>query len=103
MLSGGAGSLGRAVTEASAVEGSKQQALDNARRLLARDPTAAERQARIIVDGDPECADAQAILGLSLRRQGRVEEALAAEQSAIDLSMLQPELFEALMSLTLHE
>ena len=90
--------MGRQVSEAPR-EGSKEQALQNARRLLAAEPASAERQARIIIDGDPDCVDAHSLLGMSLRRQGRADEARAVEQEAIDISMLQPSLFEALMTL----
>ena len=91
------------MSEAPTSEGTKPQALDNARRLLARDPSSAERQARIVVDGDPDCVDAHSLLALALRRQGRDEEAQDVEQRTILLSMQQPPLFEALMTLTLQQ
>ncbi len=91
------------MSEAQASEGSKQQALDNTRRLLARDPASAETQARIVIDGDPDCVDAYSLLGLALRRQGRDQEAQAVEEKAVLLSMRQPPLFEALMTLTLQQ
>ena len=81
-------------------EGTKDEALQNTRQLLARDPKSAER---IIIEGDPECVDAHTLLGLALRRQGRADEALKSEQKAIDLSMLQPTAFEALMTLSLQQ
>ena len=91
--------MGTGVSATIQSEGSKEQALLNGRRLLASDPASAERQARIIIEGDPECIDARSLLGLALRRQARIEEARHAEQEAIDLSMFQPPLFEALMTL----
>jgi len=84
-------------------QGTKDEALQNTRQLLARDPESAERQARIIIEGDAECIDAHTLLGLALRRQGRTDEALISEQRAIDLSMLQPTVFEALMTLSLQQ
>ena len=84
-------------------QGTKDEALQNTRQLLARDPESAERQARIIIEGDAECVDAHTLLGLALRRQGRTDEALISEQRAIDLSMLQPTVFEALMTLSLQQ
>jgi tetratricopeptide (TPR) repeat protein len=87
------------VSSAPQAHGTKEQAMANARQLLAHDPSSAERQARIIIEGDKNCVDAFSILGMSLRRQGRIEEAKATEQEAIDLSMLNPPLFEAVMSL----
>jgi len=91
--------MGTGVSATIQSEGSKEQALLNGRRLLASDPASAERQARIIIEGDPECIDARSLLGLALRRQARIEEARHAEQEAVDLSMFQPPLFEALMTL----
>ena len=87
------------MSEALRAEGSKEQAVQNGRRLLTLDPGSAERQARIIIEGDPDCVDANSLLGMALRRQGRVEEARQAEQKAIGLSMLRPPLFEAVMTL----
>jgi len=87
------------MSEALHAQGSKEQALQNGRRLLKSDPGSAERQARVIIEGDPGCVDAHSLLGMALRRQGRVEEARQAEQKAIDLSMLRPPLFEAVMTL----
>jgi tetratricopeptide (TPR) repeat protein len=87
------------MSEALDAQGSKDQALQNGRRLLPTDPRSAERQARIIIDGDPECVDAHSLLGIALRRLGRAHEARKAEQQAIDLSMLRQPLFEAVMTL----
>jgi tetratricopeptide (TPR) repeat protein len=84
----------------SPILGSKQEALSQARRLLLRNELAkAEQQARIIVEGDPQDAEAYRILGMALRRAGRIEEARFAETQAIELAMLQPVLFEAAMAL----
>lgn len=44
---------------------------------LATDPAAAERLARAALAGRPDDADALAVLGAALRRQGRADEALA--------------------------
>ena len=43
------------------------------------------------------------LLGIALRRLGRLDEARKAERRAIHLSMLDPTLFEALMALTLQQ
>ena len=83
--------------------GSKEEALANARRLLAHDLKAAEEQARKIIAEDEGCAEAFRLLGIALRRQGRVEEARYTEDNAITLGMLQPALFEAMMALTRQE
>jgi tetratricopeptide (TPR) repeat protein len=87
------------MSEALHAQGSKEQAIQNGRRLLPSDPESAERQARIIIEGDSDCVDAHSLLGMALRRQCRVVEARQAEQKAIDLSMLRPPLFEAVMTL----
>jgi tetratricopeptide (TPR) repeat protein len=87
------------MNDPSPILGSKDQALANARRLLSHDPLSAERQARIVIDGDPECPEAHLLLGQALRRRGRLTEAQQAEEAAIGLSMLLPTLFEAAMLL----
>lgn len=87
------------MNDPSAVLGSKEQALANARRLLTHDPLSAERQARIVIDGDPECPNAHRLLGQALRGLGRQAEARQAEEMAIGLAMLLPTLFEAAMAL----
>jgi cytochrome c-type biogenesis protein CcmH/NrfG len=87
------------MNDPSPVLGSKEQALANARRLLTPDPVSAERQARIVIQGDPECPEAHRLLGQALRRLGRANEAQQAEEAAIGLSMLLPTLFEAAMTL----
>ena len=79
--------------------GTKDQALANARRLLATDPASAEQQAREIISADPGDPAAHRILALALRRLGRDEEAADAETEAIDASLLQPAVFEAAMAL----
>lgn len=56
--------------------------LEHGRRLLARDPALAERQAREIVRVVPGSARAQALLGASLAAQGRREEAIACLAAA---------------------
>jgi tetratricopeptide (TPR) repeat protein len=83
--------------------GSREEALANARRLLASDVKRAEEQARKIIAEDDGSAEAYRLLGLSLRRQGRNEEARLAEENAVSLAMLQPTLFEAMMALTRQE
>jgi len=103
MLPGSAAALERWVITAVGTEGTKDQALRNTRQLMARDPKSAERQARIIIEGDAECIDAHTLLGLALRRQGRAGEAFESEQKAIDLSMLHSTVFEALMTLSLQQ
>jgi tetratricopeptide (TPR) repeat protein len=91
------------MTDSLRVEGTKEQALRNTRRLLAGDPASAESQARIVIEGDQDCIDAHSLLGIALRRQGRLAEARDMEQRAVDLSMLDPTLFEALVTLSLQQ
>jgi tetratricopeptide (TPR) repeat protein len=80
--------------------GSKEEAIANAWRLLRADPVAAETQAREVIGGDPECAEAHTILGLALRRMGDPAAARQAEETAITLASLTPELFEAAIALS---
>ena len=84
-------------------EGTKDEALQNTRQLLARDPKSAERQARIIIEGDPECVDAHTFLDWPCAGRGARMRRLNSEQKAIDLSMLQSTVFEALMTLSLQQ
>ncbi|HEY0628622.1 MAG TPA: sulfotransferase [Sphingomicrobium sp.] len=82
------------------VWGSKEEALANARRLLAYDPNASIEQAEVVIARDPDSSEAYRLLGMALRRLGRVEEASRAEENAIALAMIEPKLFEAMMAMT---
>lgn len=79
--------------------GTKEEALDNAWRLLRNDPTSAAIQAREVINGDPECVKAHRILGMALRRTGDVAEARRSETTAINLAGINPRLFETAMAL----
>jgi len=79
--------------------GSKQEALENAMRLLPGQPEAAAEQARVVIEGDAECADAHLILAHALNRLGDTNQARSAEREAIELFSLDPSLLEAAMSL----
>src|SRR5688572_2795493 len=80
--------------------GSKADAIASARRLLriGRYAEAAE-QAREIVEGDEDCAEAFRLLGMALRKLGNIDEARLAEAEAIELSSLHPDIFQATMAL----
>jgi tetratricopeptide (TPR) repeat protein len=79
--------------------GSKQEALANAMRLLQGHPAAAAEQARFVIEGDAECADAHLILSHAMNRLGDANQARSAEREAIELFSLDPSLLEAAMAL----
>ena len=75
--------------------GTRDEALENARRLLATDPYAAAEQARELLTADAHDGDALRLLGAALRRLGRTEAAETAEREAIQASAYNPLLVEA--------
>jgi tetratricopeptide (TPR) repeat protein len=74
--------------------GSLESALENGRLLLSTDPAAAEAQAREIV-GQDASREALRLLAAALRRQGKDDEAAAAEIRAIEASAQEPALVES--------
>ena len=65
-------------------------ALAQARPLLASDPAAAEAQARNVLASEPDNAAALRLLGASLRRQGKTQDAATAEHRALEASTRNP-------------
>lgn len=65
-------------------------ALAQARQLLASDPAAAEAQARNLLESDPDNAAVLRLLGASLRRQGKTNDAADAEHGALESSTRNP-------------
>lgn len=80
--------------------GSKDQALANARRLVAAgDFLAAQEQAQEILDGDDRCAAAYRVLGIALRASGEVIRAREAETAAIRESGFNQDIFQAVLKM----
>jgi Flp pilus assembly protein TadD len=80
--------------------GSKAEAIANARQLLRKGQyQETVEQAREVVEGDDNCAEAHRLLGMALRQLGDVEGAREAELQAIELSSLHPDIFQAIMAL----
>jgi tetratricopeptide (TPR) repeat protein len=75
--------------------GTVAEALRLAARLLREDPRLAAEQAREVLRGSPDHADAYRLLGAALRRTGEDEEAARAELDAIAASVRDPELIRA--------
>ena len=65
-------------------------ALAQARQLLASDPAATEAQARNVLASDPDNAAVLRLLGASLRRQGKTNDAADAEHRALEASTRNP-------------
>ncbi|HET6971737.1 MAG TPA: tetratricopeptide repeat protein, partial [Phenylobacterium sp.] len=79
--------------------GTLEHALAQATRLMDQDAVAAEAQVREILKVAPLHAQALRLLGASLRRQGRVEEADAAYMRSLEASTRDPELIGAAQAL----
>ncbi len=79
--------------------GTLQHALEQATRLMDQSPSTAEEQVREILKVAPHHAQALRLLGASLRRQGRVEEADAAYLRSLEASTRDPELIAAAQAL----
>lgn len=80
--------------------GGLAEAMANARRLVrAAQYDQAAEQAREIIDGEPRSAEAYRLLGMALRASGRDDEAAGAEEQAVTLSSLHPDLFQAAIAL----
>jgi tetratricopeptide (TPR) repeat protein len=76
--------------------GTLGQALENASRLLARDPAAAAEQAAEILKVVRDQPNALAIFGLALGRMGQGDAAIASLRRAVGLMPQQPEAWRAL-------
>src|SRR5512134_2269249 len=76
--------------------GTLGQALDNASRLLTRDPAAAAEQAAEILKVMRDQPNALAILGIALGRMGQGDAAIAALRRAVALKADQPDAWRAL-------
>jgi tetratricopeptide (TPR) repeat protein len=76
--------------------GTLGQALENASRLLARDPAAAAEQAAEILKVMRDQPNALAIFGLALGRMGQGDAAIASLRRAVGLMPDQPEAWRAL-------
>src|SRR5687768_17356066 len=76
--------------------GTLAQALENATRLLARDPAAAAEQAAEILKVMRDEPRTLAVFGLALGRLGQGDAAIAALRRAVALNPEQPEAWRAL-------